>query len=59
MQPVSLRIALRQRLRWAKGHLQAFTETGWPLFKHIFMSHDVTVAFMSFDMLCIVAPRNR
>mgnify|MGYP002578746126 CR=1 FL=1 len=23
-QPVSLRIALRQRIRWAKGHLQAF-----------------------------------
>lgn len=30
-QPVSLRIALRQRIRWAKGHLQAFAETGWPL----------------------------
>ena len=35
-QPVSLRIALRQRIRWAKGHLQAFAETGWPLWKHVF-----------------------
>lgn len=56
-QPVSLKIALRQRLRWAKGHLQAFAETGCPLFKHIFTSRSVIVSFMSFDMLCIVAPR--
>lgn len=27
-QPVSLRIALRQRIRWAKGHLQAFARDG-------------------------------
>ncbi|MBQ7725693.1 MAG: glycosyltransferase family 2 protein [Clostridia bacterium] len=27
-QPVSIRISLRQRLRWAKGHLLAFVETG-------------------------------
>ena len=27
-QPVSLRVALRQRLRWSKGHLLAFVETG-------------------------------
>lgn len=37
-QPVSLKIALRQRLRWAKGHLQAFAETGPTLFKHIFIT---------------------
>ena len=35
-QPIDIRIALRQRLRWAKGHLQAFTETGGKLLKHIF-----------------------
>lgn len=35
-QPVDLKIALRQRLRWAKGHLQAFAETGAPLLTHIF-----------------------
>ena len=35
-QPTSLRVALRQRLRWAKGHLQAFAESGWGLFCNIF-----------------------
>ncbi len=35
-QPVSLKIALRQRLRWSKGHLQAFVETGPFLFINIF-----------------------
>lgn len=35
-QPVNLRIALRQRLRWSKGHLQAFIETGPGLFINIF-----------------------
>ena len=35
-QPVSLKIALRQRLRWSKGHLQAFVETGPYLFINIF-----------------------
>ena len=35
-QPISLTIALRQRLRWSKGHLQAFVETGPYLFLNIF-----------------------
>lgn len=35
-QPISLKIALRQRLRWSKGHLQAFAETGPYLFVNIF-----------------------
>lgn len=35
-QPVSIKIAMRQRIRWAKGHLQAFAETGPTLFKHVF-----------------------
>ena len=35
-QPTSLRIALRQRLRWSKGHLLAFLETGPYLFANIF-----------------------
>ncbi|MBE7052413.1 MAG: glycosyltransferase [Ruminococcaceae bacterium] len=37
-QPTSLRIALRQRIRWSKGHLQAFAESGPKLFGHIFVS---------------------
>lgn len=36
-QPVSLKIALRQRLRWSKGHLQAFAESGPYLFFNIFL----------------------
>ena len=35
-QPTSLKIALRQRLRWSKGHLQAFAESGPYLFINIF-----------------------
>lgn len=35
-QPTNLKVALRQRLRWAKGHLQAFVESGWGLFVNIF-----------------------
>lgn len=34
-QPTSLKICLRQRLRWAKGHLQAFVESGPYLFTNI------------------------
>ena len=36
-QPTSLKIALRQRLRWSKGHLQAFVESGPYLFINIFL----------------------
>ncbi|HPE14641.1 MAG TPA: glycosyltransferase family 2 protein [Bacilli bacterium] len=35
-QPTSLKIALRQRLRWSRGHLEAFVETGPLLFLNIF-----------------------
>lgn len=38
-QPTNLKIALRQRIRWAKGHLLAFVESGWPLFKNIFVGN--------------------
>lgn len=34
-QPVSLKIALRQRLRWSKGHLQAFAEKAPYLFMNV------------------------
>ncbi len=39
-QPVDLRIALRQRLRWAKGHLMSFVESGGKLFLHMFVTKD-------------------
>lgn len=35
-QPVDIKIAMRQRIRWAKGHLQALAETGPKLLAHIF-----------------------
>ena len=35
-QPTNIKIALRQRLRWSKGHLQAFVESGPYLFVNIF-----------------------
>ncbi len=35
-QPLDMKIAMRQRIRWAKGHLQALVETGGKLFLHIF-----------------------
>lgn len=37
-QPENLAIAFRQRKRWAKGHLQAFTTFGPALFTSIFQS---------------------
>lgn len=37
-QPVDIKIAMRQRVRWAKGHLQALAETGPKLLKHIFVT---------------------
>ena len=35
-QPIDLKIALRQRLRWSKGHLLAFIETSPKLVRNIF-----------------------
>ncbi len=66
-QPVSMKIAMRQRIRWAKGHLQAFVETGGKLLRHIFyvpksvakgrgVVGNIKLRFMSFDMLTVVFP---
>lgn len=38
-QPIDIKIAMRQRIRWAKGHLQALVETGPKLLKHIFITN--------------------
>lgn len=37
-QPIDIKIAMRQRIRWAKGHLQALVETGGKLLLHIFVT---------------------
>ena len=73
-QPVSLKVALRQRLRWSKGHLQAFGESGWGLFKNIFIDKNtkhydddkwysyfwrtIRHRFMSFDTFAQLMPKN-
>lgn len=73
-QPVSLKVALRQRLRWSKGHLQAFAESGWGLFKNIFIDKNtvhkeddkwylylwrtIRHRFMSFDTFGQLLPKN-
>lgn len=36
-QPTDIKIVFRQRLRWSKGHLLAFVETGPKLFANIFL----------------------
>ncbi len=56
-QPVNLRIALRQRIRWAKGHILAFVESGPGLFKNIFTAKGFRDKFMSYDMFVLIAPR--
>lgn len=38
-QPTSIRVAFRQRLRWSKGHLMAFAETGPALLKNVFLGN--------------------
>ena len=55
-QPTSLKIALRQRTRWSKGHLMAFAETGPQLFKNIFFGKGIRQRFASFDTLSQLIP---
>ncbi|MBQ8639937.1 MAG: glycosyltransferase family 2 protein [Lachnospiraceae bacterium] len=56
-QPTSLRIAMRQRIRWSKGHLQAFSQYSPQLFLHMFTARSLKLRFMSYDMLLITLPR--
>ena len=54
-QPESLAIAYRQRMRWAKGHLQAFRQISGGLLKRCFTTsfHE---AFTAYDMFMITVP---
>ena len=56
-QPVSLRIAMRQRIRWAKGHLQALRESGGKLFLGIFRYIGRSRGIRCWDMFSIIFPR--
>lgn len=49
-QPTSLSVAARQRLRWSKGHLQAFAETTLPLLCSMACTSPRKIA-MAFDMI--------
>ena len=71
-QPIDIKTAMRQRIRWAKGHLQAFTETSPKLLGHVFVTdkkvreqvknekhrvaNGVRLRFISYDMLMLVFP---
>ena len=57
-QPTSLFIAMRQRLRWAKGNLQAFTETGGKLFLGIFNKRGTVRKISCYDMLLFNFPNS-
>ena len=54
-QPESLSIAFRQRMRWSKGHLQAFRQMGAGLLKRCF-SCRFRDAFTAYDMFLITFP---
>ncbi|MBO5369082.1 MAG: glycosyltransferase [Clostridia bacterium] len=51
-QPISIRIAFRQRIRWAKGHLQAFVESGPKLFWHIFVPEKINPIYKETSPEC-------
>lgn len=71
-QPVDMKTVMRQRIRWAKGHLQAFAETSPKLAAHTVVTskkvreenkgkkgrfkNGVGLRFMSYDMLLLVFP---
>lgn len=65
-QPVDIKTAMRQRIRWAKGHLQALIESGGKLLVNIFVLpkscrkrpflERLLIRFMSYDMLTTVFP---
>lgn len=55
-QPTDLKIALRQRLRWAKGNLWVFAKEGGRLFRGIFRQRGLR-RFCCYDTLCVVFPR--
>ena len=55
-QPTSMRVVWRQRIRWAKGHLQAFGQSGADLLRGIFGKNSAREKFMCYDMFMINFP---
>ena len=54
-QPESLSVAFRQRMRWAKGHLQAFRQMSGGLIKRCFTT-GFRDAVTAYDMFMITVP---
>jgi len=54
-QPVELRVALKQRLRWARGHLWVFSKNALSLGRGM-LNGGIGQRFRCYDMLCIVFP---
>ncbi|MBQ9748716.1 MAG: glycosyltransferase family 2 protein [Clostridia bacterium] len=50
-QPTSLRIALRQRIRWAKGNLWAFTHFNRGLWRRMLSVRSWKEKYVSYDMM--------
>ena len=53
-QPTSLKIAMRQRIRWSKGHIQAFGESSLKLLINTFRK----ASLVSLDMLLTIFPKS-
>ncbi len=57
-QPTDIKITMRQRIRWAKGHLQAFAQNWLVLLKGIFTGKGFLGKFNCFDMFVTMMPYN-
>lgn len=55
-QPTAMKTVMRQRIRWAKGHLQAFSENWHILIKGIFRQKGFIKRFNCYDMLVTMMP---
>lgn len=55
-QPTDMKIAMRQRIRWAKGHLQAFYEYWHILLKGVFTQRGIIKKINCYDMFVTMMP---
>ncbi len=55
-QPTRMRIAMRQRIRWAKGHLEAFRDYAIPLLKGMFRGKTAKIRLSCYDMFMMTIP---
>ncbi|WP_025725025.1 glycosyltransferase family 2 protein [Acholeplasma granularum] len=51
-QPTSLKISIRQRVRWTRGRLSVFLKSGWKLFLNVFKKK----SFTSYDLYFYLFP---